>query len=285
MRSVACGRTGHLQEWAPRNAGLGLEAATTPEKGDLPVEPLKVRPAAADVRFPEACPICTSPHLTFVKSLPRRVGGFVDLFYCMACESACSPLSPPGPLTDDSGWHLSVRDRNIGWGKELFAALGSQGPLIDVGAGIGSLLSEALELGIEGIGFDTNHWACAVGRERFGLDLRAEMWTRANTPPAKIITCISVLEHVHHPRALIGDLIGAAIDMDATLFVSVPFFTRAHWPALRTDNLTAGHFFEYPHAHVTHYSPAALEKVCKELGARNVERLTVASAWSGYVVR
>lgn len=235
--------------------------------------------------FPATCPICLSPYITFVKNLPRRLGGEVALFYCMACESACSPLSPSTAHSDVTAWHLSVHDRNKAWASALFDKIGAKGPIVDIGCGIGSLLFAAREKGLAGTGYDLNPWASELGRTRFGLDLRTENWSRSSAPPAKTITCISVLEHIHQPRKLIFDLVGAVQDLKATLFISVPFFSRAQWPKLLTDNLQPGHFFEVPHAHVTHFSPTALEKLCLEAGAGSVEALGVEKAWYGFVVR
>lgn len=242
------------------------------------------RPAA--VAIPDRCPICTSPYLTFVKSLPRKVGGYVDLFYCMECESACSPNSPEGKPGDDTAWHLSVHDRNIGWGRELFSTIGGRGPVVDVGCGIGSLLCAAREMGLSGVGFDTNPYAAPKGRDLFQLDLRSEFWSRDTTPDAGIFTCIMVLEHIHQPRALLKDLVQATVERDAVLFVSVPFFDRGEWRHLRTDNLeTPGHFFGVPHAHVSHFSSKAMERLLTEFGARSFERHVVARSWPGYLVR
>lgn len=222
--------------------------------------------------------------MTFIKSLQRRTGGHVDLFYCMTCQSASSPLSPPVPEGDDTNWHLSVRERNMEWGRELFRTLGNEGPYLDIGCGIGTLVQTAQGLGMKAIGFDTNAHACSLGRERYGLDLRAEYWRRETSPPAKLITCISVLEHLHEPREMIADLVGAALEVNSKLFISVPFFNEHRWRDLLTDNLQPGHFFEVPHAHVTHFSPKGLEMVCREFGAKNVEYIRIANAWHGLLI-
>lgn len=237
------------------------------------------------IEFPAYCPICNSPYLTFVKKLKQRSGGSVGLYFCMNCQSASSPLSRVVPESDVTAWHLSVHERNMAWANQLFDAIDAEGPLVDIGCGVGSLLQAGRERGMSTIGFDLNPWACQVGREKFGLDLRNKEWRKATAPPAKTITCISVLEHIHFPRVLMFEMVSAAVQFKAQLFISVPFFSRLQWPKILTDNLQPGHFFEIPHSHVSHFSPQAVEDICRAAGAKDVQFLKLDGAWEGYLVR
>jgi hypothetical protein len=237
------------------------------------------------VQLPNSCPICASPFMSWVARPITSFGRGVDLFHCMDCHSFSSPQSPPNVTPSQVEWHKSVRDRNLAWCSDLFDILQPRGPVIDIGAGIGTLLYAARERGLSGVGFDTDEGACAYGRETYGLDLRPELWTPESVKAAGLITCISVLEHIHQPRPLIRDILAAAKKMGSDVYLSVPFVNRDWWRFLKTDNRQKGHVFEQPHVHVTHFSWNGLETVCKEFGARSMERIALPKAWVGYHIK
>ena len=215
--------------------------------------------------------------MAWVKTLPLKIGGSVELYYCMECESLSSPFSPPSTNTATQlEWHKSVLERNLDWSNVLIDNLinkGCGGPVVDIGSGIGSFLLAARERGWEGVGFDLDIEVCQYGREQFNLDLRAEIWREETSPKFSILTCISVLEHIHQPRPLILEMISAARMKRAKIYLSVPFFNRIWWKMLHTDTTAPGHPFEYPHAHVTHFSYKGLELLCKQQGVESMELL------------
>lgn len=236
------------------------------------------------VTMPGACPVCDGSAMTFARTFPRRIGGTVNVFYCMECESASSPFAPPNAPSDDVEWHKSVFKRNLDFADALLDAVAPRGPLLDVGCSIGSLLLAARNRGIPGVGYDLNPWSVAYGKEAFGLDLRNELWTPSKTEDVKFITCIMVLEHIHQPRGLLRDLIQTSLRHHAPLFLSVPFFERPQWKQLRTDNLAEpSHFFSQPHVHVTHFSRKGLERAARDFGA-NVVRPLTAGGWPGMLI-
>jgi len=240
------------------------------------------------INLPKNCPVCDSSYIAWVKRLPIKVGGNVDLFYCMECESFSSPFSTP--ITNSPtqlNWHKSVLDRNLGWSVsllDLLAAKGCSGPLVDIGCGIGSLLLAAKNKNWGGVGYDLDTDACLYGRSEFGLDLRSGLWRADTSPEFGLITCISVLEHIHYPRTLIHEMISAAKQREAKVYLSVPFFNRVWWKMIHSDSTTAGHPFEYPHAHVTHFSHKGMELVCTQQNVKSYERLKIDSGWVGYLI-
>ncbi|MFM6398621.1 MAG: class I SAM-dependent methyltransferase, partial [Planktothrix sp.] len=157
------------------------------------------------------------------------------------------------------------------------------GPIIDIGCGIGSLLLAAKQIGLEGIGFDIDEDSCIYGSTKYNLKLVGTYWERSNSPQCGLITCISVLEHIHYPRLLIKDLVNVAKENKCYLYISVPFLNRDWWKFLITDNLSKGHIFEYPHVHVTHFSSKGLGTVCREFGAKSLDPLR-AGGWFGFLV-
>ena len=240
--------------------------------------------------LPKNCPVCASPYMTWVKTLSIKVGGSVELFYCMECESFSSPFSKPiANAPTQLNWHKSVLERNIGWSislLDILAAKSCSGTLVDIGCGIGSLLLAAKNKGWRGsgVGYDLDVDACSYGRSAFSLDLRSEVWRAETSPEFGLITCISVLEHIHQPRFLINEMIIAARQRSAKVYLSVPFFNRIWWRMILEDSSTPGHPFEYPHAHVTHFSYKGMETICDQLNVKSAERVKIDSAWIGYLI-
>jgi FkbM family methyltransferase len=244
---------------------------------------------ARKISMPEKCVVCNSPYVSFVKKLPNKQNQDVDLFYCMECESFFSPFSVPNKVSSQLEWHKSILDRNLRWATDLLTNIQQKtsidGPIIDIGCGIGSLLLAAKQIGLEGIGFDIDEESCIYGSTKYNLKLIGTHWERKNSPQCGLITCISVLEHIHYPRPLIKDLVNVAKENMCSLYISVPFLNRDWWKFLLTDNLTQGHIFEYPHVHITHFSSKGLETVCREFGAKSFEPLKVAGGgWFGFLV-
>ena len=232
------------------------------------------------------CPICESPHTLFARALADGADRpLVDLFVCLACRSAASPWAEPIRPHSALSWHIQVAQRNAEYANSLFHDLGLACPVVlDIGCGTGTLIAAARALGGGGVGFDVDEASCAYGRD-LGLDLRAELWRPTSAiPPVNLITCIMVLEHLHQPRPLLGELIEASNRYRCPLFVAVPFFTRAWWRYLTEPVSVEFHPFRDPRIHVSHFSPEGFEIAANALGAQSVKPLLGRKGWPGYLV-
>lgn len=94
-----------------------------------------------------------------------------------------------------------------------------------------------------------------------------------------------VLEHLHQPRHLLGELIQAARRFDCPLFVSVPFLTEAWWPYLSEPIGEGFHPFAQPRVHVTHFSPEGFETVAREFGATQAMPMLRRTGWPGFLLK
>jgi SAM-dependent methyltransferase len=237
--------------------------------------------------MPAECPVCRSDFVALARRIETRPAGAIDLYYCMACESFCSPYAPEHLVGPTLNHHLSVLDRNIEFTQvflpRIFEHLRPR-RIVDVGCGIGTLLHAAHMLfDIAGVGFDLDAEAIAHGVQRFGLDLRAQAWTADSvTSDVDLITCIMVLEHVKWPRPLLNELMSGARRLGCPFFVSVPWLNRNSWPDLR-DTTQPSSKFHQPWVHVTHFSETGFSQVCKELGATRLQRVS-GHPWPGYLV-
>jgi SAM-dependent methyltransferase len=241
------------------------------------------------LQFPGECPVCRSTLLTLARRLETPRAGEVDLFYCMECESLCSPFAPTRLNGPTLNHHKRVFDRNQAFTDTFLGILRAMLPLqrskrvLDVGCGIGSFLHGLSRHGIPGVGYDLDEEACAYGRATYGLDLRGEVWTHASgAESVQLITCIMVLEHLTWPRPLLFELIKGARRHACPAFISVPWFNRSWWHHLNAP-LEPDSPLAQPWVHVTHFSEKGFVMACQGMGASRVERLT-GGPWPGYLI-
>jgi len=225
--------------------------------------------------------------MALARQIKTSRAGNVDLFYCLDCESFCSPFAPDNLNGPTLNHHLRVLDRNIEFSRifipRLFEHIKPK-RIIDVGCGIGTLLHSArIMFNIEGVGFDLDAEACSHGKERFALDLRAEPWsTSAHVVDVDLILCVMVLEHLKWPRPLLFELISGAKKNSCPLFVAVPWFNRAMWKDL-LDPTAQSSMLAQPWVHVTHFSESGFMNTCREMGAKKMIRIS-GHPWPGYLI-
>ncbi|MEG4857840.1 class I SAM-dependent methyltransferase [Microcoleus sp. K1-B6] len=242
------------------------------------------------MKFKE-CIVCNSPFVTYVRDvLTRRTKKNIPLYYCMECESFFNPSGyqeDDNQLSKDLDWNISVKERNIGYSRRLIYKLLELKPnaksLLEIGCGIGTFLSAASDCFPQVIGYDTNHHATEYGKRVFNLDLRNELWTAKKAENYDIIACISVLEHLEHPRPLFEQLALAAKQSRGILYISVPFLDRDKWNfILDPDPYQKGTPFFDNDVHVTHFSRKGLLELAKQCGANKFTEIT--QGWVGYVL-
>ena len=234
--------------------------------------------------------MCDSPFTAYVRDVPTvRTKKEIALFACLECSSFWNPSGyreSGEQLQSDVEWGVSVEQRNRLGAERLFATLEERGVSFDsvaeIGCGIGTVLGVAQDQGKEVIGFDVNRYAVRHAVDVNGLPVHAEQWTsRTATVPIDLYLCISVLEHLEEPRALVRDLCVAAALHRAALFISVPFFERSKWDFLIDPEPTRPEtpFFDND-VHVTHFTINGLTRVLQEFGQNDIE-LVRDSLWPG----
>jgi 2-polyprenyl-3-methyl-5-hydroxy-6-metoxy-1,4-benzoquinol methylase len=137
-----------------------------------------------------------------------------------------------------------------------------EGKLLDVGAGVGTLLSVAARRGFIVQGVEVSEWAAAFARKEKGLDVLTGPLENAclETESFDIVTINHVLEHVQDPLALLRE-IHRILKNDGLLVIGVPNFGSimagllgAKWPSLR------------PEEHIWHFTPATLTQMIAKSG-------------------
>lgn len=101
----------------------------------------------------------------------------------------------------------------------------SNGRILDVGCGDGSLLRYLKGLGWQTYGVEPNEIASRYGREILGLNIFSGRLEAANYPQDSfdIITLFHALEHVHHPVEILKSIAGL-LKKDGLLIAELPNF-------------------------------------------------------------
>ena len=137
--------------------------------------------------------------------------------------------------------------------------------LLDVGAHIGLMCSEAASRGWDATGVEPSRWAVTVGRERFGVDLRQDaLESFAPDGGFDVVTLLDVVEHLHDPVAGLAHVRTMLADRGLVAMTTVDAASLharirgTSWP-----------WFFRPH--LWHYTPASLRRHLDQAGFRAVE--------------
>ena len=132
-----------------------------------------------------------------------------------------------------------------------------EGKLLDVGAGVGALLSVAVKRGFTVKGVEVSEWAVAFAREEMGLDVLMGPLAdaRLETEAFDVVVINHVLEHVSVPLELLAE-VRRILKNDGLLVIGVPNIGSImaglqgnQWPSLR------------PEEHVWHFTPGTLKRL------------------------
>lgn len=131
------------------------------------------------------------------------------------------------------------------------------GKLLDVGAGVGVLLSVAARRGYIAKGVEVSEWASAFAREKKGLDVLSGTLEAAQLPANSfdVVVINHVLEHVERPREMLADA-RRILKGDGLLAIGTPNIGSVmaglrggKWRSLR------------PEQHIWHFSEKTLKKL------------------------
>lgn len=136
------------------------------------------------------------------------------------------------------------------------------GRLLDVGAGVGTLVAAAHARGYTACGVELSPWAARFASEDKGLDIFTGLLESAGFPNQgfDVVTINHVLEHLENPQATLQE-IGRILAPDGLLVIGVPNIGSimaglkgARWASLRPDE------------HIWHFTPATLRRLVQQSG-------------------
>jgi len=140
------------------------------------------------------------------------------------------------------------------------------GKLLDVGAGVGILLSVAAKKGFEVKGVEVSEWASAFARNEKGLDIITGKLEAANFKKESfdVVVINHALEHIEDPKGSLNEIY-KILKEDGLLVIGVPNagsimakIKGPDWASLR------------PEEHIWHFTPDTLKKLLKLSGFRMV---------------
>jgi len=170
-----------------------------------------------------------------------------------------------------------LRTESYTRGLETLERLGSKGPLLDVGTGLGFFLTQAHNQGWKAEGLEVSPKTAAYAKEKFDLPIHVGNLEEVNlkTGHYQVVTLWDVLEHLPDPKAALRQvhtLLGASGIVVIRTPVCDSFIPWA-LDALYRISFGKIHFgfeklFE---EHLFHFSEAGLRNILSECGFRLLE--------------
>jgi SAM-dependent methyltransferase len=202
------------------------------------------------------CWICGHPILELFKpsNLPEKIssqtfsitdshyGVTAAIYRCSKCGfMQCSDLSDVLPYYEqlkDESYETNRRERSLQQRKLLqyLSPLKRTGRLLDIGAGSGMLVEQAIKMGYHAEGVEPSIWLQKQATE-LGLPIYQGTFPHPDlSPPYDLITLVDILEHVPDPlqvlcnvrEALAADGIGLVITPDVNSLMA-RFFGFKWW--------------------------------------------------------
>ncbi|MEM7767800.1 MAG: class I SAM-dependent methyltransferase [Pseudomonadota bacterium] len=241
---------------------------------------------------PDRCAACGSSAIHHVRQIwARRTRRHLDLYFCDDCESFMMPAfyTPTDEtLQKTVAFHERITPRNMEWSTPLWDQVLAHFPgaraVAEIGCGNGALLAEAERRGLSALGFELNPHVAAFARDRFGLDIRESLWDRTtDMPECNVLACISVLEHLEDPAALISEIAAYLKPRDGLAILSVPLIDESRWKHV-VRPLAKASPFKSTDEHVQYFSPQGFATLLERCGFTSVERYVI-GGWNIHLAR
>lgn len=250
--------------------------------------------ARADIDIPEHCPACSCQDLLYlggVRPIPPFCYEYIPVLYCQNCGTICTPHNVILDLHDPSlAWHLSVESRNRSAARKLFAEVQQYHGrhiqrVLEIGCGPGWLLSE-LPPHVSSVGYETNPYCVAYGKEKLGLDIRCEMFDMTAAVQFDILFCLSVIEHIENPDELLFSISEKCKKNNATACLFVPFFSDTFMKYIHNtfERVPQNPFWAVP-AHVVHYTKLGFLTLLKRFGAYDFQQCRLNGLWGAMLCK
>jgi SAM-dependent methyltransferase len=162
---------------------------------------------------------------------------------------------------EDPDYEATRRERAL-QARELLKLLGAPGSeqrLLDVGAGSGVLVEEALALGWRAEGVEPSVWLADQARAR-GLPVSQGVLPMPSLAASFDVAClVDVIEHVTDPRGLLAE-VRKVIRPNGRLLVVTPDVRSV------AARVLGGRWWHYRVAHVGYFDRRTLDRVLRDAG-------------------
>lgn len=232
-----------------------------------------------DCKTEQLCWVCDCPALVLVKrgNIPRALssesfaitshayGVTHDVYRCadcgfFQCANLTDVLQYYEGLTD-TAYEKSREPRSLQERKllEIVQRYRLAGRLLDIGAGSGILVEQALRMGFAAEGVEPSRWLHEQAKRR-GLPVHLGIFPSSDvSPPYDVITLVDVLEHVPNPVGLLTD-IRAALSEQGYAFVVTPDVGSF------IAQLLGNRWWHYRIAHIGYFNRTTLRRAMERAG-------------------
>lgn len=192
-----------------------------------------------------------------------------NIYRCAACG-----FMQCGDLVDVLGYYEELKDVGYEDGRrerslqqrkllEKLRKYKPSGRLLDVGAGSGMLVEQALAMGYEAEGVEPSQYLQALAREA-GLAVHLGTFPHRDVHgPYDVVTLVDVLEHVSDPVGLLSDVRGVLADNGVGMVVTPNVRSLA---AL----LMGFKWWHYRIAHIGYFDRKTLQLALKKAGLKTI---------------
>jgi SAM-dependent methyltransferase len=156
---------------------------------------------------------------------------------------------------DDEGYEETRGERSVQFRRllERLRRWAPSGRLLDIGAGSGALVEEALKLGFKAEGVEPSGWLADRAKKR-GLPVHHCALPHASVRgPFDVVTLVDVIEHVMDPMALISAAAGV-LAPDGMILVITPDVSSV------VPRLLGRRWWHFRIAHVGYFNPSNLDR-------------------------
>ena len=147
---------------------------------------------------------------------------------------------------------------------------GKVGRLLDIGAGPGIFVSEAIRAGWDAIGIDPSAWAIRHARDAYGVVIQQGDIDQLSSLPAisfNVVTLFDVIEHVPNPDALLK-AVTRLLRPGGFLVLTTPRFDSA------LARLMGRRWYCIFPAHIQYFTRRSLQLAAQTAGLKIVEERT-----------
>jgi len=225
------------------------------------------------------CWICRHPVLKLVKPgnapaaltssdfaiTDSRYGVTSDVYRCEACGFLECPYQadvlPFYEQLVDSSYEEGRAERSLQQKQllELVAPRGGGKRLLDIGAGTGMLVEQALNLGYQAEGVEPSDWSQSMAARRNLTVLKGIFPHPLLRGPYDVVTLVDVIEHVPNPVELLAAIRDVLAPGGVTLIITPDVKSIA-------ARLLGGRWWHYRLAHIGYFSHGTLQLALENAG-------------------
>jgi 2-polyprenyl-3-methyl-5-hydroxy-6-metoxy-1,4-benzoquinol methylase len=194
------------------------------------------------------CSVCSLTYSTPIFEENK----IVELYRTCSAEQALGPAEDRA-ITINMRRYLERLQRHSGI---------RSGRLLDIGCGLGHLLSEAREMGYDAMGIDPSEAAIMEARRRTdAYSVFCGVYSESLAPPGQfdLITLVHVIDHVAEPLRLLKTI-------QYHLKAGGVAFIATHNIASLLAKLTGENFIAWSIQHISYYTPETLRALAASAG-------------------